>query len=300
MARRRSKKARKTQKRRRRRSGYMVYIRHFFTTLRFIGNTLVFAVQSLFATLRWWWGLPRWLKFGKLIVIALIFASLPALDAARQWLQYRDVYTTYYKHFYTEYTKTLSHRESHHYANFYADFYAKYYSSPAYRQSLQNALPSATAETVSFPPSSPTAGQTTNAAGLALIKQYEGLMLEPYADAGGKLTIGYGHLVKPGEFFTRVTEQQAHDLLREDIRVAEAYVKRYVKVQLNSNQFSALVSLVYNVGPGNFQKSTLLRLLNKGQGDRAAKEFLRWNKVGTQVLPGLQRRREAEKRLFES
>lgn len=299
MARKRSKKTR-TQKRTRRRTGYAAYIKDFFATLRFLWKTVTFALASLLATLRWWWGLPRWLKWGKLAVIALVVVTLPALDAMRQWLHYREIYTTYYNHFYTEYTKTLSHRESHHYARYYADFYAEYYSSPAFRQSLQNALPSATAETVSFPPSSPTARQQTNAAGLALIKQYEGLVLEPYADAGGKLTVGYGHLVKPGEFFSRLSEQQAHNLLREDVRVAEAYVKRYVKVKLNDNQFSALVSLVYNVGPGNFQRSTLLRLLNQGNGDKAAKEFLRWNKVGTRVLSGLQKRREAEKRLFES
>ncbi|MCH2546229.1 MAG: lysozyme [Alphaproteobacteria bacterium] len=139
-----------------------------------------------------------------------------------------------------------------------------------------------------------------NSAGLELIKSFEGLRLEPYEDAGGKLTIGYGHLIKPGEYFTAITEEEAHALLREDVRVAEAYVKRYVHVKLNHNQFSALGSRGYNIGPGNFRNSTMLTLLNMGKGDRAASEFPRWNKVGTTTLRGLTRRRLAEQSLFES
>jgi len=249
---------------------------------------------------KWWWDLPHWFKFGKLAVIILVAVGLPLVDGARQWLHYRNIYQTYYDHFYTEYRRTESSYRAEYYADYYAKFYADYYSSPQYRQTRLAALPSATAETVSFPTTSPVAELYINEAGLKLIKRFEGVELEPYADAGGKLTIGYGHLVKPGEFFSRISEERAHALLREDVRVAEAYVKRYVDVQLNENQFAALTSLVYNIGPGNFRRSTLLSLLNKGKGDLAALEFRRWNKVGTRSVPGLTKRRAAERRLFES
>lgn len=249
---------------------------------------------------KWWWQLPRWVKFGKIIAIVLVVVSLPVIDAARQWLNYRSIYTTHYDHFYSEYLKTQPKYLARYYADHYAGFYANYYTNARYREALKNALPSATAENVSYPSSSPVAAQRINNAGLNLIKEFEGLVLEPYADAGGKLTIGYGHLIKPGEFFAAITEERAHNLLREDVRVAEAYVKRYVRVPLTANQFAAVTSLVYNIGPGNFHRSTLLAQLNNGNTSRAAEEFLRWNKVGTRTLAGLMRRREAEKSLFET
>lgn len=249
---------------------------------------------------KWWWGLPDWFKFGKVMLIILVVISLPLIDATRQWLHYRGIYSSYYDHFYAEYIKTESKHRAHYYADYYADFYANYYTSRAYRMALTNELPSATTTTLSYPDSSPVAKLTINHAGLNLIKGYEGLEQEPYADAGGKLTVGYGHLIKPGEFFGRITEKQAYDLLREDVKVAEAYIKRYVKVPLTANQFAALTSLVYNIGPGHFRRSTLLSQLNKKNYTRAAQEFLRWDKVNGESLLGLTRRREDEKALFES
>lgn len=249
---------------------------------------------------KWWWKLPGWLKLGKVLLVIAVVASLPLIDGARQWLHYRNIYATYYDHFYDAYRKTETRYRAEYYANYYARFYADYYTSPAYRASRHYELPSATAETVSYPETSPVAKLSINHAGLDLIKGYEGLELEPYADAGGKLTIGYGHLIKPGEFFSRISEKQAYDLLREDVRVAEAYVKRYVRVPLTENQFAALTSLVYNIGPGNFRRSTLLVQLNRRNYALAAQEFLRWNKVGDATLRGLIRRRQSEKALFES
>jgi len=249
---------------------------------------------------KWWWSLPDWLKFGKVILVILVVISLPLIDGARQWLHYRSIYDTYYDHFYTVYAKTEPRYRADYYADYYASFYADYYTSRNYRLLRGNELPSASQETVAYPQSSPVAGLSINHAGLNLIKGYEGLEQEPYADVGGKLTIGYGHLIKPGEFFGHITEKQAYDLLREDVKVAEAYIKRYVKVQLNANQFAALTSLVYNIGPGNFRRSTLLSQLNKGNYARASEEFLRWNKVNGESVLGLTRRRESEKELFES
>jgi hypothetical protein len=78
----------------------------------------------------------------------------------------------------------------------------------------------------------------------------------------------------------------------------EEVVSNLVKVELNSNQFSALVSFVYNIGPSAFKESTLLRLLNSGDVEGAANQFKRWNKSGSKVLEGLVKRRNAEEKLF--
>ncbi len=73
---------------------------------------------------------------------------------------------------------------------------------------------------------------------------------------------------------------------------------RLVTVDLDQDQFDALVSFTFNLGAGNLQSSTLLKLLNQGEYTQAADQFLRWNKAGGRVLPGLTRRREAERALF--
>ncbi len=141
----------------------------------------------------------------------------------------------------------------------------------------------------------------TGAAGLNLIKSFEGLRLDKYQDAIGKWTIGYGHLILPTESFTRpLTNQEAEDLLRADLGMTERGIRRLVTVDLNQNQFDGLVAFAFNVGLGNLQNSTLLRLLNQGSYDIAGDQFLRWNRAGGNVLAGLTRRREAERSLFLS
>ncbi|EIZ8956843.1 lysozyme [Cronobacter sakazakii] len=139
----------------------------------------------------------------------------------------------------------------------------------------------------------------TGVPGVELIKSFEGLRLDKYQDAIGKWTIGYGHLILPNENFPRsLTLQEAEDLLRADLGMTERGIRQIVKVDLNQNQFDALVSFAFNVGLGNLQSSTLLRLLNQGSYREAAEQFLRWNKAGGNVLAGLTRRREAERLLF--
>lgn len=137
-----------------------------------------------------------------------------------------------------------------------------------------------------------------NQKGLNLIRDFEGLRLLAYKDPVGILTIGYGHTgddVKEGQ---RITSYGADLLLLQDIERFEREVERLVKVPLTDNQFSALVCFVYNIGVGNFTKSTLLKCVNEKRFIDASNEFLRWNKAGGQVLPGLSRRREAERELF--
>ncbi|ANI84753.1 lysozyme [Kosakonia oryzae] len=139
----------------------------------------------------------------------------------------------------------------------------------------------------------------TGAAGLTLIKSFEGLSLEKYRDAVGKWTIGYGHLILPNENFPQaLSKVEAEDLLRADLGTTERGIHRLVTVDLNQNQFDALVAFAFNVGLGNLQNSTLLRLLNQGQYQEAADQLPRWNKAGGKILAGLTRRRDAERALF--
>jgi lysozyme len=101
--------------------------------------------------------------------------------------------------------------------------------------------------------------------GLNLIKQHEAFRAEPYLCPARKLTIGYGHVILPGEKFTSITLQQAEDLLRKDAALTEICINKYVKVPLTQNQFDALASFIFNVGRRNFLASTMLRKLNAYQ-----------------------------------
>ena len=136
-------------------------------------------------------------------------------------------------------------------------------------------------------------------AGLDLIKQFEGLHLKAYRCPAGVPTIGYGHTAGVAMGQT-ITQQQADDYLRRDVRQFERAVSRLVSVPLTQGQFDALVSFAFNLGEGALAQSTLLRLLNAGDYAGAAAQFDRWNKAGGRVLPGLVRRRAAERALFEA
>lgn len=132
-----------------------------------------------------------------------------------------------------------------------------------------------------------------------MIATHEGLRLEAYLCPAGVWTIGYGHTkgAKPGMTITR---QQAEALLREDLLTAENTVNR-LHLKLNQNQFDALVSFVFNVGSGNFQRSTLLKKIQANANDPAiASEFNKWNRGGGRVLPGLVKRRKQEAELYFS
>lgn len=137
----------------------------------------------------------------------------------------------------------------------------------------------------------------TSQKGIDLIKKFEGCRLEAYKCPAGIWTIGYGHTkgVKDGQI---ITQEQAEEFLREDLRIFEQTVESCVKVPLSQNQFDALVSFCYNCGSGALKTSTLLRLLNEGKYSSAADQFLRWNKAGGKVLVGLTRRREEEREMF--
>lgn len=132
---------------------------------------------------------------------------------------------------------------------------------------------------------------------LDLIRQFEGLRLAAYKCPAGVPTIGYGTTrgVKMG---MTVTKDEAEKLLQADVTPFSDRINKLVKVKLNQNQFDALVSFVYNVGSGAFADSTMLKLINQNLLDDAANQFIRWNRANGEVLPGLTRRRMAERDLF--
>lgn len=138
----------------------------------------------------------------------------------------------------------------------------------------------------------------TSPAGIALIKEHEGYREKPYICSAGKLTVGFGHVVQIGEYFSKVTPAQAEQILRDDLAEAEAAVNLLVKTRLTQNEFDALVSFTFNLGAGRLKKSTLLSLINKSMKFAAAQEFDKWVFAGGKKLRGLMKRREAEKQLF--
>lgn len=139
----------------------------------------------------------------------------------------------------------------------------------------------------------------TNDVALDLITRMEEFRAEPYQDAAGVWTVGYGH-TRSAVLPTKVSQDEAVELLFSDVRYFEEVVLNAVEVPLNEYQFGALVSLVFNIGEKNFRTSTLLKKLNKGDYLGAAKEFYRWRKAGGRVLNGLVRRRAYEEQLFRT
>lgn len=140
---------------------------------------------------------------------------------------------------------------------------------------------------------------TISQTGIDLIKHFEGLRLEAYRDPTNVITIGYGH-TKTAQMGQVITEKGAESLLRKDIAVHSEPIERLVKVQLTQGEYDALCSFIFNLGEPAFKSSTLLRKLNSGDKVGAAKEFDKWVYAGGKVLPGLKRRRAAERTLFET
>lgn len=139
----------------------------------------------------------------------------------------------------------------------------------------------------------------TSPKGIALIKEFEGLRLKAYKCPGGVWTIGYGHTdgVRPGMV---ISERQAEDFLKAELIAFEKYLND-LRLAINQNQFDALISFIYNVGTDNFSSSTLLRKVKANPLDNSIMdEFLRWVYSKGRVLPGLQRRRLAEMKLYFS
>lgn len=128
---------------------------------------------------------------------------------------------------------------------------------------------------------------------LELIKFFEGMKLRAYQDSGGVWTIGIGHTAtaKPGMI---ITEEQALDLLRGDLKISKNVIRHMVDVELTQYEYDALISFVFNLGGGNFQESTLRTLVNSQQHQKVPDELSKWVYQGDNKLNGLIRRRLAE------
>lgn len=134
--------------------------------------------------------------------------------------------------------------------------------------------------------------------GADLIMGFEGFRSAPYRDAVGVWTIGYGSTKGVNSQSHPVTRAEAEARLRRE--VDETYGSAVDKIDgLNQNQFDAITSFVYNVGPGGIAPNTGIgKALRAKQWDRAGNELLKWDKAGGRALPGLTRRRQAERKLF--
>jgi lysozyme len=138
----------------------------------------------------------------------------------------------------------------------------------------------------------------TSAEGLALIQKFEGCELESYRCSADVPTIGFGHTrgVKDGD---TCTQEEANQLLADDLEEFEGYVAKLVDIDLTQNEFDAMVAWTFNLGPTNLKSSTLLQKLNEDDRADVPHQMKRWNKAGGIVLNGLVRRREAEALLFQ-
>jgi lysozyme len=161
--------------------------------------------------------------------------------------------------------------------------------------------------------------RAVNQATIDLVKESEGIPglaageIRPYMDPVGIWTIGWGHAIAVDGRFLRgnadldkvkalypdgISEAQAEALLQADLVQAGSGVLSVVTISLNENQYGALTSFTLNLGLGNLRCSTLLKFLNSRQIDEAANQFPRWSFANGKQLPGLLKRREAEKALF--
>ncbi len=145
--------------------------------------------------------------------------------------------------------------------------------------------------------------RTINEHGIELIKHFESLRLKAYQDSVGVWTIGWGHTGlthNDGTVYEgrEITEDEAVELLKRDLKTFEEAVEKCVDVDIDDNQFSALVSFAFNLGETNLNRSTLLKKLNGEQYFNASKEFKKWSRAGGKRLGGLVRRRISERNLF--
>jgi lysozyme len=140
----------------------------------------------------------------------------------------------------------------------------------------------------------------TSNAGIRFIESFESLRLQRYLDAAGIPTIGFGHRLLPGENYQIISQEQADAIFRQDLSHTEQAVNQAVEVALAQHEFDGATSLAFNIGGGNFARSTLVKLLNSGNTAAASRQFLVWDMAGGKEIPGLYARRVAEKAMFDS
>ena len=142
----------------------------------------------------------------------------------------------------------------------------------------------------------------TSKYGITLLRKFEGCELDAYQDSVGVWTIGIGHTSAAGTPFPvkgmTITSAEADELLAHDLRGIESDISSCVTVNLEQYQFDALISFVFNLGIGNFRKSTLLKKVNAGNFTACPAEFLKWGNAGGKPCAALLHRRHSEAALF--
>ena len=151
----------------------------------------------------------------------------------------------------------------------------------------------------------------TSQRGIDLIKRYEGFISKAYLCPANKITIGWGHCSKDLKLGQTITEKEAENLLKKDLRKFESklnYSLQHDNVTLNQNQFDACISFIFNLGFSAFIFSTLYKKLKKGDYAGASEEFMKWvyiTKTDPETgerfkikLKGLETRRKSEQELF--
>lgn len=142
-----------------------------------------------------------------------------------------------------------------------------------------------------------------SAEGINLIKRFEGVRDRPYRCSAKLWTVGVGHLIGngkslPDSWNRTFTKEEINALLIRDLNRFERGIRMYIKVPLRQCEYDALCSFAFNLGLGTLQRSTLRQKINRGDKESAAKEILRYCRAGGKIIKGLQRRREAEYRMF--
>ena len=145
--------------------------------------------------------------------------------------------------------------------------------------------------------------RTINDEGINLVKSFEGKSLKIYRCVGGVISVGYGSTRgwdgRPLRMdMEPITDSEAEDLLRRDLKLSERWVSKLIKTEISDNAFSSLVSFTFNVGAGALQRSTLRMKLNRGEIEGAANEFPKWKFANGRAYAGLLRRRYSEQKLF--
>ncbi len=138
------------------------------------------------------------------------------------------------------------------------------------------------------------AGMKTSAQGLDLITQREGKRNDAYLDSVGVATMGVGHTGPEVHLGLHWTDEQVEAALAKDLEWVEGAINSKVTVPLEQYQFDGLASFIFNIGGGAFGSSTLLRVLNEGDYDEAARQFDRWH-----IPPEITRRRNGEREQFK-
>lgn len=137
-----------------------------------------------------------------------------------------------------------------------------------------------------------------SAEGAKLVSAFEGFSPTVYRCPAGYPTIGYGHVVRRGEKFTTISGDDGLELLRLDLFKAGQAVNRLITWDLEQHQFDALASFTFNLGGGALQRSTLRRVVNRGEHREVPRQLMRWVRAKGRRLRGLVRRRAASAAMY--